>query len=150
MHNFSIVNAIKPMHFAFLREIFNCKYDLHKEYLDNLKYYRNYINSDYPLKYGENGDILLTNGKFLSYMCKKAKFHVIKMVSVYLEDLMQFIEDPELEIFIIHLIRDPRAIVDSARRITNTSEISTANYYCDKIRSDLKTSEMLKRKYPNR
>ena len=150
MHNFSIVNAIKPMHFAFLREIFNCKLDLHKNYLQNVQYYENHISYDYGMTYGENGQLLLTNGKFLSYMCEKAKFHVIKIVSVYLDDLMQFIEDPELEIFIIHLIRDPRAIVDSARRITNTSEISTANYYCDKIRSDLKTSEMLKRKYPNR
>ena len=134
----------KSMESTFISDILNCHIDYHEMYVNNLKGFSNRVYEDYERQ------PLLLDGHFISYLCKRSMFHVIKMVAVKLSDLLKFLEDSELNIYVIHLLRDPRASLNSVRNILTEDFLHTPDYYCNNIRRDLKTSEILKRKYPNR
>ena len=104
------------------------------------------------LNFPDNLDIEygLDDVKFRTFMCMRSNIHVIKLVTIRIKHLLEFMEDPELDIYIIHLLRDPRGILNSVKYIQTENFLQTPNYYCENMRKDLKSSKLLRSIYPNR
>ena len=149
-YSFPTEDSSKSVQFTFISDLLKCKFDKYETYVSNEHIFENNVKFEYSLLYGNGLQYLSAYGPFLAFMCKRANFHIIKTVAVKLKDLTKFIEDFEENIFVIHLLRDPRAMVDSIRRIPNGRTSFSTYYFCNNIRMDLRTSETFKKKYLKR
>ncbi|XP_071498721.1 carbohydrate sulfotransferase 1-like isoform X1 [Diadema antillarum] len=61
-------------------------------------------------------------GRALSLFCADHPVTVLKTIRVMdIEELRPFLEDPGLNVKILHLLRDPRAVMDSRRRLAEVN-----------------------------
>ncbi|XP_054749852.2 carbohydrate sulfotransferase 1-like [Lytechinus pictus] len=57
-------------------------------------------------------------GSIISKLCSDHTYTVLKTIRVNdIKDLRSFLEDPSLNLKIIHLVRDPRAVINSRRKL---------------------------------
>lgn len=102
--------------------------------------------------YTDDQNVLCDKQWLLNFMCDRAQFQLLKIVSIELKEVLHFLADPELDVKIIHLLRDPRGSVTSSRLITiyNLHYLQEPDYFCSRIRKDVITAKYISKKYPNR
>ena len=131
----------------------NTDFELVHEFLSSVMQCNlNNITAGMRLNYPDSldTDYEYSDGLFRSLMCKRADIHFIKIVTLRIEQISKYMQDPELQVYIIHLLRDPRGILNSVRTIQTEPFLHTSHYYCENMRRDLKSSKQLRNKFPNR
>ena len=84
----------------------------------------------------------------LNKSCKNVQTTVIKSVRCDVRWLESLLEDPKLNIKVVHLVRDPRPAFYSGQKI-NHWDIQLVER-CKKLKDDLTSFNILKPKYKNR
>lgn len=75
-----------------------------------------------------------------SKACLESQIRVIKTIRLRLNWAKDLLDDENLNLKIIHLVRDPRAILHSvAKSETWSDQARTSEYQCSNIRNDLET-----------
>ncbi|XP_018012503.1 carbohydrate sulfotransferase 3 [Hyalella azteca] len=126
--------------------VVHCKFDFSMTFIDDLDHDFCFTINDLPQP-------SCNTPEFLTENCRRSRVLLLKVVTprlVLAERLLA--EYPHLNIKIIHLIRDPRAIIASARRMPWDKNISLndENILCSNLRSDMKTGDVIERTHPNR
>jgi hypothetical protein len=84
----------------------------------------------------------------LKAACQNSKYRVVKTIRVPMQFLQQFtVEFPRMKI--IHLIRDPRAMLKSQRQVGNVKWANlseSAQQHCNSVSFDIATAETFNRK----
>uniref|UniRef100_H2YZ85 Uncharacterized protein n=1 Tax=Ciona savignyi TaxID=51511 RepID=H2YZ85_CIOSA len=74
----------------------------------------------------------------LSHRCQTAKLRVVKTLRIYkLSWLKRFFDDQRLDLRVLHLVRDPRAVFRSRSHIFNTNESMRATGHNCKMHSNI-------------
>lgn len=89
----------------------------------------------------------------LSMVCKSSSIRVMKILRIYPHMLKQFMHEDK-SVKIVHLIRDPRAIIDSRektfQRVQTNNLYRSARYLCTKMVVDVSEIKQLKKTYSKR
>ncbi|KAF2347276.1 Sulfotransferase domain [Trinorchestia longiramus] len=129
-----------------LKQIFRCQFDFSINFLDEL--------DPAFCGVGNPGETVLCNQPaFLSYMCHRSGILVLKIVALRLRHGLKILQDdPGLDVKILHLVRDPRGILASARRVPfhESSGLTNQNVLCPQLREDLATGDVLAVDFPER
>lgn len=94
------------------------------------------------------------NSDAVSKVCSRAPVHIMKLTRLHMSHVRDFLRsNPDIaaSVKILHLVRDPRGIVASRRRVAwcNTSESCVRpDTMCSEIRADLESYEELKKEFP--
>lgn len=141
-------------------------FDFHKKYLDEplLEYledvifcrnnitmtYQREVQQDYCFS-SNSGDTCMNNAMF-HFLCNKARVRLIKITALSLSFAQQLLDKhPQADIFILHLVRDPRGIMKSVRTVTTEGlKDMKLNYFCSRMEEDLEAAAPLRNKYPKR
>lgn len=143
------------LHF-FLRSLMKCHIDQNEDYLHARQLFnvKHDTLNEFCIQRALNdssADYLCHDGAFRSFMCNWADIHLLKIVSIQLHTVLDFLDDPSLNIKILHLLRDPRGIIVSISRIPGfESFLYEPNFYCQNMREDLRTATIIEEKHPNR
>ncbi|XP_066976826.1 carbohydrate sulfotransferase 1-like [Macrobrachium rosenbergii] len=90
-----------------------------------------------------------------SALCSAAKVHLVRLVAVDLGDLSPLLKERDLNLKIVHLVRDPRGVVASRHRLRRGDpllgqELTNITAICGRYSRDLSDSLIIARDYPNR
>ena len=138
---------------AFLRDVIRCKFKRHQSYTSNRKKFKDEMREHYCMPSPSLSDIYddtCDNIDFLQILCNRSSVHILKVIALRLRHLFILLNDKSINIKVIHLIRDPRATIASARKIVLPERYHGPNFYCSHIREDLAASKYVKKLYPDR
>jgi hypothetical protein len=86
-----------------------------------------------------------------SFLCKRSKNHLLKVVTLKLSVALNIMKNnPNLDIRIVHLVRDPRGILASSKYILVEDFLHKAEFFCSRIRGDMKDAHILRTSYPDK
>ncbi|XP_057330800.1 carbohydrate sulfotransferase 4-like isoform X2 [Microplitis mediator] len=95
---------------------------------------------------------LCSDPMFLTAVCRLYPFQSIKFVRLSLESAQLLLEDEHLGVRMILIVRDPRGVMQSRRRLDwchNSTDCSDPQVLCNDMVSDYKVAAELKKKYPH-
>ncbi|XP_076315727.1 carbohydrate sulfotransferase 1-like [Tachypleus tridentatus] len=140
-----------------LYDLFKCNFSGRKSHLTLV---RNHLNQK---SYHGNKQFMKTCARrrnikpcftpfVMSRFCRNQTLHIIKTIRLSLQDAVKLYENyPDLNLKIIHLVRDPRAVINSRRRgstkrwCDKNTKCSSVSSYCSEVRYDLNYYCSLKR-----
>ncbi|XP_057341548.1 carbohydrate sulfotransferase 4-like isoform X1 [Microplitis mediator] len=132
-------------------KFFNCEFDKLQYFIDFNKH-RRWIykhNQDLEPHCVKQRD-LCSDPIFLTAVCRLYPFQSMKFVRLSLESAQLLLEDEHLGARMILLVRDPRGIMQSRRRLEwcqNSTDCSDPQVLCNDMVSDHKVAIELKKKY---
>ncbi|XP_037505104.2 carbohydrate sulfotransferase 5-like [Rhipicephalus sanguineus] len=141
---FSVARGIRPgrQHHAFqlLDALVKCRFEpLYTAWMENTRYYKqNHFLADIC----EGGESCFSPG-YLSGLCSRAQAQVFKFTRLRVTQVQSWIQkNPEMasSVRVVHLVRDPRAMYASRRRLDwckNDAHCGSAAALCGEMRSDL-------------
>ncbi|XP_022255252.1 carbohydrate sulfotransferase 1-like [Limulus polyphemus] len=140
----------------FLYDLFKCNFSGRGSYLrsvkNHLKQKSYHYNKQYLKTCARRRNIKPCFNPFvMSRFCRNQTLHIIKTIRLSLQNGVKLYENyPDLNLKIIHLVRDPRAVINSRQRgITKrwckkNTKCSSVSSYCREVRYDLNYSCSLK------
>lgn len=144
----------------FLRDILNCRFSLRLQYYEKwigrTKQTINEINS-----ICNSEPSLCTDPLFPEALCEASRVNVVKVVEEELGTADYLLQDPHLDVRIVHLVRDPRALITSRLKThkdfwpwvlgpgmyeadTNSTSV------CSRYRQDLDAARSFIHRFPHR
>ncbi|KAF2361577.1 Sulfotransferase domain [Trinorchestia longiramus] len=95
---------------------------------------------------------LCFDANFYNKVCEVMPVNVIKTVRMGAGPVEELLADPSLDLRVIHLVRDPRGTMHSRLKLEwcRAPVCRDPNVVCDHLFFDLKCSESLQAKYPDR
>ncbi|XP_064101690.1 uncharacterized protein LOC135212179 isoform X1 [Macrobrachium nipponense] len=89
---------------------------------------------------------------YISNMCKYMPVNVMKTVRMGLSPVVELLQDPSLDLRVIHLVRDPRGSLHSRMQLSwcKSMACSDPETVCSDLLTDLKLSATAKEKFPDR
>ncbi|XP_023951136.2 carbohydrate sulfotransferase 4-like [Bicyclus anynana] len=137
-----------------ITKMFHCNFDAMEDYFE---YGRNHSYQFSPnrrlwdhCKYKKE---LCIDADFTSRFCKLFPFQTMKVVRVRLHHIRQLLEDTELNLKVIFLIRDPRGVMQSRQHCgfcLRTPDCLKPELLCADMISDYVAATSLKQEYPHR
>ncbi|XP_042873365.1 carbohydrate sulfotransferase 2-like [Penaeus japonicus] len=94
---------------------------------------------------------LCRNASYVSEVCRSADMNVIKVLRLSLKFARPLLRDDDLDVQVIYLVRDPRAVLSS--RSTSPwcrSACRDPEAICSFLEEDLKQASLLSKEYPTR
>ncbi|XP_064113496.1 carbohydrate sulfotransferase 1-like [Macrobrachium nipponense] len=90
-----------------------------------------------------------------SALCSAANVHLLRLVAVDLGDLSPLLKERDLNLKIVHLVRDPRGVVASRHRLIEDvpslgEDLTNVTAICGRYSRDLNESSIIAKDYPNR
>lgn len=100
---------------------------------------------------------LCNNTAFVEAMCRTACVRLLRVVSIEMGAADFLLQDPAFNVRVIHLVRDPRGMINS-RRILQLGrhkdvfmdDETNVTAICDRYRRDLSAARFFKHRYPDR
>lgn len=88
-------------------------------------------------------------------VCHISKIHLVKTIYFPLKESLNLLEDPELDVAVIYLVRDPRGTLHSREYSIDSSfffssSLKDENSLCSQLSEDFFHFQRLKNKFPNR
>lgn len=145
-------NGRKPI--ARIRRLLNCNFNEMDDYI--LYMSRHPALFERNIRLLEQCEVfphLCMNKDFLQKLCKLYPFQVLKVVRLRLSLVEQLLEDEELAIKVLHLVRDPRGVIQSRKYCEwcwKIKDCSDATVLCSDMFSDYESARRFKKLYPNR
>ncbi|XP_069945448.1 uncharacterized protein [Cherax quadricarinatus] len=100
----------------------------------------------------ELGNASCSNPAFVSQVCRSSSLHVVKVLRLGLEWVLPLLEEASLDLQVVYLVRDPRAVLSSRARVSWCSARSCRDpaYLCSHLHQDLLLLPHLRQLYPHR
>ncbi|XP_042860218.1 carbohydrate sulfotransferase 6-like isoform X2 [Penaeus japonicus] len=95
---------------------------------------------------------LCKNANKTGELCKKASLHVAKVLRLGLRWARPLLEWEDVDVKVIYMVRDPRAVFSSRARVPwcSTPTCNDLQTVCSMLTDDLEEASFLQRYYPNR
>ncbi|XP_045138943.1 uncharacterized protein LOC123520593 isoform X2 [Portunus trituberculatus] len=92
------------------------------------------------------------DASFVSDVCRRSSLHVAKVVRLSLRQAMPLLEDENLSLQVVYLVRDPRAVLSSRSRLPWCVAAACRDPYtvCSSLQRDLLLIPRLLRRFPTR
>ncbi|XP_069983407.1 carbohydrate sulfotransferase 1-like [Penaeus vannamei] len=92
------------------------------------------------------------NPGFVSEVCRSASVHLIKVLRLSLRWARTLLEDKDLDFQILYLVRDPRAVLSSRKRVgwCQSPTCKDPNVTCSLLAGDLAEVPVLQKEFPDR
>ena len=91
------------------------------------------------------------DGNYLTEICKMSPIFAFKTVKMTLRQVEIFINNPEIDLKIIHLVRDPRGVQNSRNHVRWCNrDCSNIKTHCYFLKNDLIYADSLKQTFPGR
>ncbi|XP_071553055.1 uncharacterized protein [Panulirus ornatus] len=89
---------------------------------------------------------------YLSNICRHMPVNVLKTVRMGLLPLVDLLQDPSLDLRVIHLVRDPRGSLHSRMQLSwcHSQACSDPETVCRDLQTDLTLSDWMKQSFPDR
>lgn len=142
---------------SLLKDILQCRFLKHPDYFSKWMY-GIHLNEEEVRTRCLEMPSLCNNTAFVDAVCRAACVHLIRVVSIDMGVADILLQDPKLDVKIIHLVRDPRAVLDSRSRLQTLSspervfhddEMNVTNI-CDRYRRDLSAAQDFTHFHPKR
>ncbi|KAF2361095.1 Sulfotransferase domain [Trinorchestia longiramus] len=125
---------------------------------DSIKVSLNFRMKDYCVNLASTRKFFCDTTEFLALMCRRARIHVLKIVTLRLGLMKRFMrEHPDLNIKILHLVRDPRPVFTSTQKIAQHKTMLGEDHrdfdtkdICENTRKDLASGVELKQQFQGR
>lgn len=139
-----------------MKDLFQCRFSRHP------KYFSQWVNGPQVNEEKIKSKCvemprLCNNTAFVEAMCQAACVRLLRIVSVEMGMADFILQDPAFNVRVVHLVRDPRAMVDSRDRLELMFRESpflddeiNITAICDRYRRDLSAARFFKHRYPNR
>ncbi|CAL4063000.1 unnamed protein product [Meganyctiphanes norvegica] len=141
-----------------LHRLLDCKYTGINEYLDYArKYPEDMVGHNMPVwdscTHGPNKNACF-NQTFLHDSCSMFPIQLVKTVRMRLNLTQLFLNDEKMNVKVVYLVRDPRAIMSSRYSsvswCSDSTDCSSPEVMCGDMQGDLKVATALKHLYPDR
>lgn len=137
---------------AFLKDILLCRFSRH------LKYFKEYLTwhyQDLKVKYLCQFEPRLCSSPFIyEAFCRAAPVVIVRVVALALTASIPLLEDDEMELKVVHLVRDPRGTLASRRNLPSFAHVyeeeSNVTAVCARYREDLVAAATLRQFFPKR
>ncbi|XP_045121523.1 carbohydrate sulfotransferase 4-like isoform X2 [Portunus trituberculatus] len=140
-----------------IHELMSCKYEGQDEYLRSAHEVRELLTRNklvWKVCNSEDwGDALCFNDSFLSQACHLFPWRTMKLVRLRLRFVRPLLQDPELNVRVVYLVRDPRGVINSRTdtvKWCKTADCNDPSLLCSDMDEDLKTAAELHRDFPER
>ncbi|XP_063614775.1 uncharacterized protein LOC134787889, partial [Penaeus indicus] len=138
---------------SLLNDLLHCRYFRHKDLVDHLASRSSFLshNSFLMSRCASVPEKCLGNGTFISHVCHEASVHFLKVLRLDIRWVRPLLEDVDLDLKVIYLARDPRALVYSRRQDPrcNTQECEDPVHVCAKLHEDLAEVPFLLQDFPD-
>lgn len=101
--------------------------------------------------------LLCNNTDFVDAMCRTACVRLLRVASMEMGVADFILQDPAFNVRVVHLVRDPRAMISSRRKLqleyredVFIDDESNVTVICDRYRRDLSAARFFKYRYPSR
>lgn len=144
----------------FLRDILKCRFSLHLEYYD--KWLGRIKQTSSEITNICNSELsLCTDPVLVEALCKASIVNVVKVVEEELATADHLLQNPHLDVRLVHLVRDPRALI--ASRLKTQRDFwpwvlgpgiyeadKNLTSVCSRYRQDLEAARSFLRRFPHR
>lgn len=89
--------------------------------------------------------------EYISQVCKRARLQVMKVTRVHMNHVEQFLRNnPTLKVKVVHLVRDPRGIMNSRKVLDWCNETSCmdSKELCKEMQNDLAIYQKMRQEHP--
>ncbi|ROT61014.1 putative carbohydrate sulfotransferase 5 [Penaeus vannamei] len=136
-----------------LRSIMTCDLSQQEEYVSYMR--NNSFLIDHNTRVWNScsrNRALCFDKEYLSAVCKYMPVNVMKTVRMGLAPVVSLLQDPSLDLRVVHLVRDPRGSLHSRMQLTwcHSQACSDPGTVCGDLMTDLKLSEWVKEKFPDK
>ncbi|XP_047497871.1 carbohydrate sulfotransferase 4-like isoform X1 [Penaeus chinensis] len=136
-----------------LRSIMTCDLSQQEEYVSYMR--NNSFLMDHNTRVWNScsrNRALCFDKEYLSAVCKYMPVNVMKTVRMGLVPVISLLQDPSLDLQVIHLVRDPRGSLHSRMQLTwcHSQACSDPGTVCGDLMTDLKLSEWVKERFPDK
>ena len=102
--------------------------------------------------YGCKGPYRCVDPEFMRLFCVFSPIFAFKTVKMTLSDALPLLVDQSLDLKVIHLMRDPRGVLNSRKNSVQwcTRDCRNIEKHCEMLEKDLILSEELKQKIPHK
>ncbi|XP_042868740.1 carbohydrate sulfotransferase 1-like isoform X2 [Penaeus japonicus] len=136
-----------------LSDLLHCRYFRHKELVAHLANRTSFLtqNTFLQSRCAFVSEPCIDNATFLSHVCRESSVHVLKVLRLDVRWVRPLLEDGDLDLKVIYLARDPRALVYSRLRDPrcNTPECEDPVQVCAKLHEDLIEVPFLLQDFPD-
>nr|XP_045582065.1 carbohydrate sulfotransferase 3-like [Procambarus clarkii] len=89
---------------------------------------------------------------YLSRACRYMPLNMLKTVRMGLLPVVELLQDPSLDLRVVHLVRDPRGCLHSRMQLSwcQSQACSDPETVCNDLLTDLKLSDRVKQNFPDR
>ncbi|KAF2357725.1 P-loop containing nucleoside triphosphate hydrolase, partial [Trinorchestia longiramus] len=81
--------------------------------------------------------------------CEKSKNRVVKVIRVRLRSIVRLLTEPDLDVRVVHLVRDPRGFRSSLSKFGEDWNKNLTKL-CSELNADLESFELLSKVFPNK
>ena len=136
-----------------INSMINCDYSNLPKYIDHLKI--NSKENGYFIEKGiiENSILNTLNGDYMKQACEKFPVQIFKTDRMFLSQSLSLLSNNNLNLKVIHLVRDPRGIFNSRRKLSwwcKFESCSSPTYFCRKQEEDLRLQMKLNHQYKSK
>ncbi|XP_069978786.1 carbohydrate sulfotransferase 3-like [Penaeus vannamei] len=139
---------------ALLKDLMLCRLEDHADqvsYTSRLDFYFEHNVFLRNLCRRNDGRFSCRNATYVSEVCRAAELHVVKVLRLSLKWLRLLLEDSELDLQVVYLARDPRAVLSSrVKEAWCTRSCQSFEAICSLLEADLQEATLLLKEYPTR
>ncbi|KAK8747518.1 hypothetical protein OTU49_016430 [Cherax quadricarinatus] len=140
-----------------IHDLLSCRYSEHKQYLTTAQKIKEMISRNTRLwstcSTKEWGDALCFNDVFLKEACQLFPWATMKIVRLRLKFLRPLLEDENLNVRIVFLVRDPRGVMNSRTdtvKWCTAPDCSDPKALCTDMEDDLEAALQLQKDFPGK
>ncbi|XP_076042632.1 carbohydrate sulfotransferase 5-like isoform X2 [Oratosquilla oratoria] len=138
---------------SLIRDISTCNLEPHDEYVSYMRNYTFLIEHNARLWSVclRNRDLCFDK-TFISRMCSLMPVNVMKTVRMGLQPVLPLLKDPELNMYVVQLVRDPRGSLHSRMKLSwcKSKACSDPATVCNDLFYDLQLSKVVSQQFPDR
>ncbi|XP_035227393.1 carbohydrate sulfotransferase 1-like [Stegodyphus dumicola] len=144
-----------PDVFNLFNAVFNCNFSEVKSYLQWVRKPRNqflFAHNLFLWSTCRSNPKICFSPTFVAAVCQRAPVHVMKVTRLHMRHLRNYLEDnPDMEIKVVYLTRDPRGIVSSRWSLDwcNGTECSDSGVLCHEMLEDIEIFDSLQEQQPS-
>ncbi|XP_047498924.1 carbohydrate sulfotransferase 1-like [Penaeus chinensis] len=135
-----------------LRDILRCRLLRHQDQVSYMAHQKWYLRENAFLGSRCKPSRACSSTAFVGKVCRMASLHVAKVLRLSLRWARPLLEDEDLDVQIIYMVRDPRAVFSSRARVDWCTSSTCRGFQtvCSLLEKDLTEAAALLQEYPHR
>lgn len=136
---------------ALLKDIFLCRFSARPDYYERRLLGMHHHNPE-TIRFCYQSRLMCWDPATNEVLCHAAQVRLTRVVALDLAAVEPLLRDPELTVYIIHLVRDPRGTLASRTDLQKYFDEKERNItsLCSRYRRDLNAAALIRATYPDR